>query len=62
MAKEAGVSQSSVSRIWRAFQLKSHRSSTFTLSTDPFSTEKVRDIVGPYMRRAAPAFPVAKEH
>jgi transposase len=49
MAKRAGVSQSSVSRIWRAFQLKPHRTRTFTLSTDPFFTEKVRDIVGLYM-------------
>jgi transposase len=49
MAKQTGVSQSSVSRIWRAFQLKPHRTRTFTLSTDPFFTEKVRDIVGLYM-------------
>jgi len=49
MAKQAAVSQSSVSRIWRAFQLKPHRTRTFTLSTDPFFTEKVRDVVGLYM-------------
>jgi len=49
MAKRAGVSQSSVSRIWQAFQLKPHRSSTFTLSPDNFFVEKVRDIVGLYM-------------
>ena len=49
MAKQTGVSQSSVSRIWRAFQLKPHRTRTFTLSTDPFFTEKVRDVVGLYM-------------
>lgn len=49
MAKQSGVSQSSVSRIWRAFQLKPHRTRTFTLSTDPFFTEKVRDVVGLYM-------------
>ena len=49
MAKRAGVSQSSVSRIWRAFQLKPHRRSTFTLSPDNFFVEKVRDIVGLYM-------------
>lgn len=49
MAKQAGVSQSSVSRIWRAFQLKPHRRRTFTLSTDNFFTEKVRDIVGLYL-------------
>src|SRR5258708_6210311 len=49
MAKRAGVSQSSVSRIWRAFQLKPHRHRTFTLSTDNFFVEKVRDIVGLYL-------------
>src|SRR5260221_10675406 len=43
MAKQAGVSQSSGSRIWRAFQLKHHRTITFTLISDPFFTEKVRD-------------------
>jgi transposase len=49
MAKLAGVSQSSVSRVWRAFELKPHRHRTFTLSTDEFFVEKVRDIVGLYM-------------
>jgi len=49
MGKRAGVSQSSVSRVWRAFQIKPHRRSTFTLSTDDFFVEKVRDIVGLYM-------------
>ena len=49
LAREANVSQSSVSRVWRAFQLKPHRTRTFTLSTDDFFVEKVRDIVGLYM-------------
>lgn len=49
LAKRAGVSQSSVSRLWRAFQLKPHRRRTFTLSNDDFFVEKVRDIVGLYM-------------
>jgi len=49
MAKATGLSQSAVSRIWRAFVLKPHRVTTFKLSTDPFFTEKVRDIVGLYM-------------
>lgn len=49
MSKKTGVSQSSVSRIWRAFELKPHRTRTFTLSTDNFFVEKVRDIVGLYM-------------
>ncbi|MFI5312467.1 MAG: IS630 family transposase [Gemmatimonadales bacterium] len=49
LAKKSGVSQSSVSRVWRAFQLKPHRHRTFTLSTDDFFVEKVRDVVGLYM-------------
>ncbi|MGW8885955.1 helix-turn-helix domain-containing protein [Streptomyces sp. NPDC055749] len=35
MAKELGLSQSSGSRIWRAFGLQPHRSETFKLSTNP---------------------------
>jgi transposase len=49
LAKKAGVSQSSVSRIWRAFHLQPHRRKTFSLSTDDFFVEKVRDIVGLYL-------------
>lgn len=49
MAERAGLSQSAVSRIWRAFALQPHRSETFKLSKDPLFIEKVRDIVGLYM-------------
>jgi len=49
LAKELGLSQTAVSRIWRAFGLKPHRTDTFTLSTDPFFVEKVRDVVGLYL-------------
>lgn len=49
LAKKVGVSQSSVSRVWRAFGLKPHRVETFRLSTDDFFVEKVRDVVGLYM-------------
>lgn len=49
MAAELGLSQSTVSRIWRAFGLKPHRVKTFKLSSDPFFVEKVRDVVGLYM-------------
>lgn len=49
LASELGVSQSTVSRVWRAFKLQPHRQSTFTLSTDDFFVEKVRDVVGLYM-------------
>src|SRR5215217_3566460 len=49
MAKHAGLSHSTVGRIWRAFGLKPHRSETFQLSNDPLFVDKVRDIVGLYM-------------
>ena len=49
MAKEAGVSQKTVLRIWHAFGLQPHRTETFKLSKDPYFIEKVRDIVGLYM-------------
>ncbi|WP_327727478.1 IS630 family transposase [Streptomyces sp. NBC_00487] len=49
MAKETGLSQSSVSRIWRAFGLQPHRSETFKLSTDPYFVDKVHDVVGLYL-------------
>lgn len=49
MAKATGLSQSTVSRVWRAFGLKPHLSETFQLSKDPAFIEKVRDVVGLYM-------------
>ena len=49
MAREAGLTQTAVSRIWRAFGLQPHRQETFKLSTDPLFVEKVRDIVGLYL-------------
>ena len=49
MASESGLSQSTISRIWRAFALQPHRSETFKLSKDPLFIDKVRDIVGLYM-------------
>jgi transposase len=49
MAKRSELSQTAVSRIWRAFALKPHRVETFKLSRDPLFIEKVRDIVGLYL-------------
>jgi len=49
MAEAAGMSQSSVARIWRAFGLKPHLQDTFKLSADPQFIEKVRDVVGLYL-------------
>lgn len=49
MAEATGLSQSSISRIWRAFSLQPHRLDTFKLSNDPLFVAKVRDIVGLYL-------------
>ena len=49
MARAMGMSQASISRIWRAFGLQPHRSESFKLSTDPLFVEKVRDVVGLYL-------------
>jgi transposase len=49
MAKATGFSHMTISRVWRAFGLKPHRSETFKLSPDPLLVEKVRDIVGLYL-------------
>jgi transposase len=49
LAAQVGMSQSAVSRIWRAFALKPHQLESFKLSTDPLFIEKVRDIVGLYL-------------
>ena len=49
MAKRSGLSQTMISRIWRAFGLQPHRVEGFKLSKDPLFIEKVRDIVGLYL-------------
>ena len=49
MAKEAGVGQDTVGRIWRAFGVKPHIVRGFKLSKDPMFAKKVRDIVGLYL-------------
>jgi transposase len=49
LAQATGMSQSAVSRIWRAFGLKPHQTETFKLSPDPQFIDKVRDIVGLYL-------------
>lgn len=49
LAAQLGMSQSAVSRIWRAFGLQPHRVATFKLSKDPLFIDKVRDVVGLYL-------------
>lgn len=49
LAKELGLSQSAVGRVWKAFGLRPDRSESFSLSKDPQYVEKLRDVVGLYM-------------
>ena len=49
MAAKAGVSASTVGRIWKAFALNPHRVDGFKLSPDPLFVDKVYDIVGLYL-------------
>jgi len=49
MAAATGLSQTAVSRIWRAFGLRPHRVDEWKLSTDAQFIDKVRDIVGLYL-------------
>ncbi len=55
LAAQLGMSQSAVSRIWRAFGLQPHRVETFKLSRDPLFIDKVRDVVGLYLHPPARA-------
>ncbi len=49
MAKETGISVSSVQRIWRAHGLQPHRVRRFRLSNNPKFIDKLRDVVGLYV-------------
>jgi len=49
LAKAAGISHTSVQRIWSAHGLKPHLVKTFKLSNDKRFVEKVQDVVGLYL-------------
>ena len=49
MATHLGMSQSTVSRVWRAFGLAPHKVDSWKLSRDPLFVDKVRDVVGLYL-------------
>ena len=49
MAERTGMSKSTIGRIWKAFELKPHRTDGFKLSNDPLFVEKVHDVVGLYL-------------
>ena len=55
LAKELGVSQSMVHRIWKSNGLKPHLVKTFKVSNDPRFEEKLRDVVGLYLNPPANA-------
>jgi transposase len=49
LAKEVGVSASTVARVWQEGRLKPHRTETFKFSRDPDLVAKVTDVVGLYL-------------
>jgi transposase len=49
MAKAAGISPSSVRRIWAGQGLQPHRVRTFKISNDPKFADKLREVVGLYV-------------
>lgn len=55
MATNAGMSHTTVGRIWRTFGLKPHVTESFKISPDPQLIEKIRDVVGLYMNPPANA-------
>jgi transposase len=55
LARQAGISPSSVLRIWRAFGLQPWRTETFKISPDPLLIDKIRDVAGLYLAPPANA-------
>jgi transposase len=49
MAKAQGLSEASIRRIWKQYNLKPHLVETFQLSRDEHFLEKLTDVVGLYM-------------
>jgi transposase len=50
LAKKLGISQSTVSRVWRQFGLQPHRSRSYMLSDDPEFEQKATEIIGLYLK------------
>jgi len=49
MAARAGVSSTTVHRLWRAHALQPHRTQTFKFTKDPAAEQKILDVVGLYL-------------
>ena len=50
LAKEVGVSQSTVSRVWRKFGLQRHNSRRYVARDDPEFEDQAADIIGLYLK------------
>src|SRR5713101_4819473 len=55
LARQIGISPTSVHRIWRAFGLQPWRTETFKISPDPLLIDTIRDVVGLYLAPPANA-------
>jgi transposase len=55
LARQMGISATSVHRIWRAFGLQPWRTETFKISPDPLLIDKIRDVAGLYLAPPANA-------
>ncbi len=55
LARQIGISPTSVHRIWRAFGLQPWRTEDFKISPDPLLIDKIRDVVGLYLAPPANA-------
>ena len=55
LARQVGLSPTTIHRIWRAFGLKPWLVEEFKVSTGPFLIDKVRDVVGLYLAPPANA-------
>lgn len=54
MAKDVGLTQSAVHRVWQTFGLQPRRQETSNLSKDPLFIDKFRDVVGLNMNPPSP--------
>src|SRR4030081_78471 len=61
LARQVGISPTSVHRIWRAFGLQPWRTEDFKISPDPLLIDKIRDVVGLYLAPPANAAVFAVE-
>lgn len=59
LAEKAGVSHTTIHRIWKAHDLQPHRVQTFKFSRDPQLEERITDVVGLYLNPPTNAFVVS---